>query len=839
MVNFKNRKLQQNQINELDPIAIYDKLDRKSIAGPLRPIQKEILEKWRDNLAEKQDLIIKLHTGEGKTLIGLLISYANLNRLNAPSIYICPSKFLVSQVCYEAEKFGIPYCTIEENNDLPEPFLNSTKILITHVQKVFNGRSIFKLDANGVRVGSIILDDSHACIEAIQKAFTIVIKKEHEVYSKIFDLFSNDLQEQGMGSFLELKTGDSDVVLPVPYWSIFEKADELTHLLSDFSRDNEIFFSWPLFKDVIPKCSIYFSANQLEITIANSKVSRFQTYQEAKQRILMSATTQEDTFFLKGLNFSLSAVENPITSNVNKWSGEKMIVFPGLIDDSLDRYKTIQLFTKEGKKSFGVCALVPSLVKAEDYYLNGATVATSKNIDSLLSDFKKGNFNKTLVLVNRYDGIDLPDEICRVLILDSLPRPMSHNDWYEVNCRPTSDITNLKIAQKIEQGLGRSVRGEKDYTIIIIIGNDLVKFIKSSNTNKYFSDQTKMQINIGKEIVEMAQDELTNENPISIINKLITQLVRRDNDWKDYYQEKMNEISKTPARIGVSKSILIEKQCEDYFYNDEFKKACEKLQKFIDEGIIDDYELGWYLQSLAKYMYNINKLEAIRLQKKAFTLNRQLLKPEGGINYDKITNIDGLRIKRIKDYLNIFNEKNEFLLHINSILSDLSFDIDAEKFEHALFEVGKLLGFQSQRPDKSFRTGPDNLWAGGDNKYFIFECKNQVKDTRVEINKNEAGQMNNHCGWIIREYGEINFVPIMIIQTLKLSKDASFTHNVKVMRKAKLKALKKAIQMFINEICAYDLTNLQDDIIELSLKSNKLNPNNIEHEYTEDFKQMY
>lgn len=35
------------------------------------------------------------------------------------------------------------------------------------------------------------------------------------------------------------------------------------------------------------------------------------------------------------------------------------------------------------------------------------------------------------MLLNKYDGIDLPDEACRMLIIDGLPNIMNMNDRYE------------------------------------------------------------------------------------------------------------------------------------------------------------------------------------------------------------------------------------------------------------------------------------------------------------------------------------------------------------------------------------------------------------------------
>jgi hypothetical protein len=63
----------------VDPSLIYENLDRASDKGPLRPAQKVILDEWHKHRRSSKDVIIKMHTGQGKTLIGLLILQAKLN----------------------------------------------------------------------------------------------------------------------------------------------------------------------------------------------------------------------------------------------------------------------------------------------------------------------------------------------------------------------------------------------------------------------------------------------------------------------------------------------------------------------------------------------------------------------------------------------------------------------------------------------------------------------------------------------------------------------------------------------------------------------------------------
>ena len=57
----------------------------------------------------------------------------------------------------------------------------------------------------------------------------------------------------------------------------------------------------------------------------------------------------------------------------------------------------------------------------------------------------------------------------------------------------------------------------------------------------------------------------------------------------------------------------------------------------------------------------------------------------------------------IYQYLKRYKSYNELMLAVNEILDNLSFGIEADKFESALKQIGDLLGFVSQRPDTEIR----------------------------------------------------------------------------------------------------------------------------------------
>lgn len=837
MVDFGKARKTKTTKRYINPVEIYSSLDRKSATGPLRPLQNSILSEWFENRQEDRDLIIKLHTGEGKTLIGLLILQSRIHQDKGPCLYVCPNIQLAKQVALDADKFGVPYCILEKERDLPLEFIEGKKILITHVQKVFNGKTIFKLNNHSENLGGVILDDSHACIDSIRSASTIRISKDYnnELYNSILSLFENDLKEQGEGYYWDIVSSKYATIMQIPYWAWIDKKSEILNLLYANEESQEIMYTFPLIKNNIENCFAFISGKGIEIIPDHIPIEAFGSFNKAEQRILMSATTQDDSFFIKGLGFKLDAILNPLVNDDSKWSGEKMIIIPSLIDENLDRELIRSEFAKpKEKRLVGHVSLVPSYKLSEQYGRLGSIIANKDNIESIIGILKNNQFDKTVVFVNRYDGIDLPDESCRVLLVDSMPHFDSLFDRYEIMCREDSDIINIKIAQKIEQGLGRSVRGEKDYSVILIIGAELVRFIKSKKTARLFSLQTQKQIEIGFEVAQMAKKDYDSEEPtMKVVESLISQCIHRDEDWKGYYQENMDAIDYNNEKSSISDILTLEHAAELANFKHDYELACTKIQEILDKFKLSDSEQGWYMQLLARYKYQISKSFSAKIQKSAFQKNMLLLKPRDGIVYKKIATIDANQIQNIKEWISKHENYEELKLEVDDILDNFSFNNTAEKFEQSVKDIGLLLGLDSQRPDKEIRKGPDNLW-GKNGTYFMIECKSEVSESRTTIFKSEAGQMNNHCGWFEETYGkDVPVKRILIIPTSVLANDANFTHDVEILKKDGLNKLKYAIREFIKEFNSFNLNGLTEENIQHYLEIHQLSIKCLLKNYTE------
>ena len=88
MVDFKKHITRQTPERKTNPLEIYEGLDRLSDTGDLRATQEHILTEWYTQRRSYKDLIVKLHTVQGKTVIGLLMLLSRLNEGAGPALYL-------------------------------------------------------------------------------------------------------------------------------------------------------------------------------------------------------------------------------------------------------------------------------------------------------------------------------------------------------------------------------------------------------------------------------------------------------------------------------------------------------------------------------------------------------------------------------------------------------------------------------------------------------------------------------------------------------------------------------------------------------------------------------
>jgi tetratricopeptide (TPR) repeat protein len=539
----------------------------------------------------------------------------------------------------------------------------------------------------------------------------------------------------------------------------------------------------------------------------------------------------DDAFLIRDLGIEPESVTNPLTYTSVKYSGERLILIPTLVDPELKRDELISWLSQfaDENGSFGVVSIVPSFHHARDWKKSKVTHVRNlyENIDELKTKVKLNDAKQILVLVNEYDGVDLPDSACRILCIDSLPSYSSLIDRNAQSTRPGTSVLRRIQAQKVEQGIGRAIRGSNDWCIVVIIGNNLTDFLSENAKRIYFSNEAQMQIKIGEELSSIMKTE---GQRLSVIETLINQCINRDPGWKEYYKTRMSDVETKPIEGEYVERSLLERKAEILFQQDHFQKAIEEVQKLVVLSSSDYRDKGWYLQLKALYQYPLDSSKSMDIQLKAYTENDRLFRPEKGITYSKLLPGDSGRASIILNWISGHESHNSLIINMFSILDKITFKISSDLFEEGIDELGELLGFSKQRPEKVTGTGPDNLWHIRGKEYWIIECKNMVTANRG-ISKSEAGQLNTSIAWFKQNYEGLLCVPIFIHKAVVLEKDAFITDPAWVLQPEKLENLKNGINNFYNSLKEYSFDTLSLDIINRKLKESHLEVEDLRNNY--------
>jgi hypothetical protein len=820
----KNKNIETVEL-EVEPVKLHASLTKPHEYTYLRGIQEEVLAEFHSRRDEK-DLIIKMNTGAGKTLTGLLMLYSKMIESKKPVVYMCPDKQLFNQVLEQSKNYGIPTCVIDNNNDFPEKFLNSEAVLVDVVHRMFNGKNVF--DREKINLEAILIDDAHKCAEKIIEQFTLTISGDHELYKSLQNLFEEDLREQSIGSYEAIKQGEPSYYLKVPYWRWMDKEEQVTALLVEHLGDAKtMLFKWDLMVNNLSQYEMLIQSNKIEISPIISYAKNIVAYDNAKHRYALSATFVNDYSLLKDLDFSFDSVVNPITPKNRKDYGQRLILTPRRYYNNFSNELHFEVINHHLKNKENVVVLVPSDRIAKQWGEIGATIINKTNIDKEIQKLKSstGNF---VVFSNRYDGIDLSGNSCNVLILFDHPKHKFLKDKYYQNIH--HETNSNMVAQTIEQGMGRSVRSSSDFSVIYLMGRHNLKFLRKRENLNHFNMHTRRQIEMGLSLLDGV--ELNDENAVKKITEIADYCLAQDEEWKKYYKSFMDGQSDISSdnREKKLKINFLEKEAIHLFINDEYEPAIQKINQIIEIGV-NDVERAGYYQMQAHIAYKLNKNTANDFQHKARTLSVKMFQPFLGKTKFK-HQFSNTQYFQSLEFIKSFSTTNDIVDHIQDILDGLIYDPknDSNNFEEALKNLGILLGFNSSRPEKELKIGPDVLWVSETNT-FILEAKSE-RLLENKIYKGSVEQLYHSLEWFKNSYIFKGKVLAVTLQPSPYKNpDVATTNETMVLSSNSLDELRDAIISFKKFIVNNELTSLSEKDIKTEFERLHLNSVQIEGKY--------
>ena len=239
------------------------------------------------------------------------------------------------------------------------------------------------------------------------------------------------------------------------------------------------------------------------------------------------------------------------------------------------------------------------------------------------------------VFVNRYDGIDLPDDACRMLVIDGLPPLRNEKDKYIQSVDSSSNILRREQIQRIEQGMGRGVRSNSDSCCIVLMGDNLADVLLRNNGTSFFSNATKEQYNLSKDLWDLLKQE-TPKPTVDDVFELADFSLNREVEWIQKSKERLSSVQYS-SEPQFDNNALALRKAYDLSMSLQWEKAIEVLDAAINSETQDSTK-GYLLQIKAKLTNFVDRSKAQQILLSGRTINMGILAPINGIRYDKAIN---------------------------------------------------------------------------------------------------------------------------------------------------------------------------------------------------------
>lgn len=737
----------------------------------LRDGQGQVLEKWFERRSER-DLVIKMNTGGGKTVAGLLLLQSCINEGFGPALYVAPDNFLIAQVQMEATKLGIK-CTLDVEDGR---YSRAEQIGIVNIHKVVNSRSVFGGPASTryspLEIGSILIDDAHAALATTESQFSLSIPLESALAGEIVAILKADLSSYAPSQTRAIEEADYAVPpLEIPAWLWQMHIARLAEKLHAHRADLALEWNYPLLENHLRLCTAIISSRWIEISPPCAPIDAISGFANARRRIFLTATLADDGVLVSTFNADPKSVVEPITPESAGDMGDRLILAPQEItpgiseDDVKDALKALSA-------RVNVVVIVPSRRRAEYWNDVADAIADASEIEGVVQQLRASRVG-LVVFINKYDGVDLPGDSCRILVLDGLPEISTLAERRLATVLANSSLMNRRQMQRIEQGMGRGVRGANDYCVVLLLGSKLTDRLANQRLGAQLSTVTKAQIDLSRRVALTVEGRGMSE-----LGDVIEQVLNRDPGWIELSKAAIATARYDPGRVDdatVASRLAFESAAID-----QPQRAAALLQQAVNDSTSDE-ERGWLENMMAGYVNLYDAARAQEIYASAIRKNNRVCRPMAGVVPVRMSAARD-QGEALAEYLGgRFSAGNELVIALEALRSDLQFDPETtDEFENAMEELARWLGLQPQRPERDDGNGPDVLWCMPVESYVIIECKSGSRST--EIHRSDVSQLAHSMSWFQGSFGQsANGRPLLVHPATTLATNATASPGTRVM----------------------------------------------------------
>jgi hypothetical protein len=534
----------------------------------------------------------------------------------------------------------------------------------------------------------------------------------------------------------------------------------------------------------------------------------------------MTATLADDSIVVTDFGADPEAVSRPITPRTASDLGERMILVPQAVNPEVTD-EEIKKFVSRYRSTLNIVVIVPSGARAE-FWKDVASpdfVLTADNIQNGVERLKATTGNLA-VMVNKYDGVDLPDDACRLLVLDGVPDTRRLIDRYEQSILRDSEREQSRQVQRIEQGMGRAIRSNEDYCVVLLMGQRLISHLFAAKSARFFSPATARQLALSSQVSGQISSLADMREPVA-------DLLNRNPQWVSAARSSLIDVTYASA-VTLDPIVVLQRQAFDLARRGRFD-AAERSLRDASEKAPDRTVKGWLLEQVAAAVHPQDSARSQEVLLAANDLNSSVTKPLAGISYTRMNTAAMDQARGSASYISDYPDPNSMIIAVNGLLADLIFRPDsADEFELSLKEIGRLLGFKSQRPEKEGAGKLDVLWGLGEDRYLLLPCKSGA--VTKTIAKRYTDQVAGELIWFREEYGtSARATSALVHPSLELDADAVPPPEMRIISERQLGPIRGAIQAFAQAVKDH---RSDPEHIRRALSSNSLLGSQIVDQYT-------
>ncbi|MHB1144683.1 MAG: DEAD/DEAH box helicase [Thiobacillus sp.] len=751
------RKAKASQSYE-SPEELFAKLpNRAKSHGYLRGPQTDALRDYI-KLQDKTDIACELPTGTGKTTVGLLIAEWRRRQTGERVAYLTLTNQLAKQVLREAESLGIDCANLigtKETRDAGEVgrYSMGRAIGVTTFSNLFNVNPV-------VRASSILVfDDAHSGEHSVASMWTVRIDAEDHkaIYQEVLAALRPSLSESQYRV-----VADKGEYAAVELADVHSRADVLTNITAvlDATNESSIHYPWTVIRNNLIACLFFVSVREVVIRPIAPPTHTHAPFSETKQRIYMSATLGGEGDLLRG--YGVTGIET-IRVKHAQW-GRRYIFMPSLYFEE-DECPQVVSSIWNGMSTHRALILAPSFPIANrtfDSLSAGMNPSPAKlgarDIENSLDPFITSE-SAVLCLAGRYDGVDLPGDDCRLLVMAESPGAIGALERHLREHWKLGPLLRRRERTRLIQGMGRCTRDATDFAVIILLGQSLIDSITPPAFSKTLPGEIQRELAWGLEQGEVAREDsdaltqmvvglLTDEEYRKNANESIAEL-----DIPDQISDELGDEDSGKAEVLYLRAM----------WGDDYSGAYQIARRIADDinkPELAGYRAWWlFLASIAAQAAGETAWEFDCLKRaKAIGINSGFidsllrLRSKGGV---KPVHDDALDVQAESVWNQLVGwgwQGPAFKKKLDEMTAGLSQPNNHTRFHIGLERLGQCVGAEVIRSTAD--GAPDVVWIFHDRCY-TFEAK-----AGTQLSKKYVLQAKGHPDWLRAERPELCDVSI-------------------------------------------------------------------------------